>query len=1432
MELVLMRILRGAPALSDFRLSKLKARLRAAGLPECRLAAEFVHFVDLTRTLEADEEAVLTRLLRYGPAAEAALGLAAESSSAIAQGDLAGGGQPLAEDASRSGGESSPAEGSLLLVVPRPGTISPWSSKATDIAQHCGLNAVRRLERGTAYRLRPISMDTHLDADADLDANVDVAIDTLDEAALARAAALLHDRMTEIVLRDPTEAECLFAQAEPRPLAQVALLAEGRLALDRANSELGLALSADEIDYLAERFTALGRDPTDVELMMFAQANSEHCRHKIFNADWIIDGEPQPQSLFAMIRNTTACSPDRVRSAYKDNAAVVTGWTGKRFAAAAEDHRYRRSDEPLHILFKVETHNHPTAIAPDPGAATGSGGEIRDEGATGRGAKPKAGLCGFSVSNLRIPGAEQPWEQDWGKPARICSALEIMRDGPIGAAAFNNEFGRPNLTGYFRSFEQQVPRPGGGLELRGYHKPIMLAGGVGSLRETHVEKAGFPAGVPLVVLGGPAMLIGLGGGAASSMTSGASAEDLDFASVQRANPEMQRRCQEVIDRCNECGEASPILFIHDVGAGGLSNALPELVHDGGRGGRFELRRVPNADPGMSPMEIWCNEAQERYVLAIDPARLAEFEAICARERCPYALVGEATDDEQLILKDSQFGTVPIEMPLSLLLGKPPQMLRDVRSVEAVGDSLDLAAIDLADAVGRVLRLPTVAAKGFLITIGDRSVGGLVNRDQMVGPWQVPVADCAVTLTDFDGFSGEAMAVGERAPIALLDAPASGRMAVGEAITNIAGANIQGVEQLSLSANWMAAAGHPGEDARLYETVRAVGLELCPALGIAIPVGKDSMSMKTVWERPVSPVASADRSVAESAVVAANLSGEGDPAVAKGAKAANGSKETAGIAGSDGCTEPVEMAAPLSLVVSAVAPVRDLRRCATPWLRLDRGETVLVLVDLGRGQDRLGGSALAQVYGRIGAVPPDLDDPALLKAFFSAMQALKDDGLLLAYHDRSDGGLLATLCEMAFAGRCGVDCDLGMLPVFNQRGAVDGEDEVDGSARQAPRGGRRDPIAALFAEELGAVLQVPAAEMAAVLDRLYSHGLGACSHPLGQPSSDGLIRIRQRERLLFEATHAELQQAWSETSWQMQRLRDNPNCADEEFARISADEPGLSAALPFDPAEDIAAPLIATGARPRLAVLREQGVNGQIEMAAAFDRAGFDCIDVHMSDLLEGRLGLDGFQGLAACGGFSYGDVLGAGEGWAKTILFNPRAREQFEAFFARADSFALGVCNGCQMLANLRELIPGTEHWPHFVRNRSEQFEARLLMVEVRPSPSILLQGMQGARLPIVVSHGEGRAEFRDTAQQQTAGPMTALRYIEADGTAAIRYPANPNGSPEGITGLCNSDGRVTIMMPHPERIFRTVQQSWHPDDWGEDSPWMRLFRNARVWVG
>ncbi|KAA6182685.1 phosphoribosylformylglycinamidine synthase [Thiohalocapsa marina] len=1310
-----MRCLRGAPALSEFRLAKLLDRLRQAGLGGCGLYAEFMHFAELERALTPDEEAVLARLLRYGPSI------------------------PAHEP-----------QGRLLLVVPRPGTISPWSSKATDIAHNSGLTLVRRLERGTAFYLSG---------------------DGIDEAAVATAAALLHDRMTEVVLFDLDAADRLFRQAAPRPGVSVDVLGGGRAALAAANGELGLALSDDELDYLAESFATLGRNPTDVELMMFAQANSEHCRHKIFNADWIIDGEPQSRSLFKMIRNSTESAPVGVLSAYKDNAAVIDGWTGNRFLVDPQSGVYGRSEEHVPILMKVETHNHPTAIAPHPGAATGSGGEIRDEGATGRGSKPKAGLTGFSVSNLRIPGFEQPWEQgqDWGRPGRIVSALEIMLEGPIGAAAFNNEFGRPNLAGWFRTFEQQVPASTG-AELRGYHKPIMLAGGLGNIRLGHVEKSLFPPGSPLVVLGGPAMLIGLGGGAASSMASGASAEDLDFASVQRANPEMQRRCQEVIDRCWARGDANPILFIHDVGAGGLSNALPELVHDAERGGRFALRRVPNADPGMSPMEIWCNEAQERYVLAVDQARLAEFEAICARERCPYAVVGEATAEEHLRLDDAHFGDAPIDMPLSLLFGKPPKMLREVTRLPAAAEPFASAHLDLCDALRRVLRLPTVANKTFLISIGDRTVTGLVARDQMVGPWQVPVADCAVTLTDYDGLCGEAMAIGERTPLALLDAPASGRMAVGEAITNLAAAPIERLGDVKLSANWMAAAGHPGEDARLYDTVRAVGMELCPALGIAIPVGKDSMSMKTVWQRP----------------------GAGDG-------------------------ERIEMTAPLSLIISAFAPVTDARACLTPQLRTDLGETELILIDLGGGRHRLGGSCLAQVHRSVATEPPDLDDPERLKRFFSAIQALNQDGRLLAYHDRSDGGLLVTLCEMAFAGRCGLELDL--TPLLG--GADAGEGFTAG-----------DAAAVLFSEELGAVIQVRSAEVEGVLETLSELDLADCSHRIGMPSELDRITLRGHGELLLDAARADLQRLWSETSWQMQRLRDNPDCADEEHARIDADDPGLHASLGFDPEEDIVAPLIATGARPRLAVLREQGVNGQTEMAAAFDRAGFDCVDVHMSDILGGHVGLDGFKGLVACGGFSYGDVLGAGEGWAKSILFNPRAREQFQAFFARADSFALGVCNGCQMLANLRELIPGAEAWPHFVRNRSEQFEARFSLVEVAQSPSILFQGMSGSRMPIAVAHGEGRAEFRDAEHLSAAQPCVALRYVETIGGVAERYPANPNGSPQGITGLTSADGRVTIMMPHPERVFRTVQHSWHPDHWGEDGPWLRLFRNARVWVG
>ncbi len=1292
-----MLTLHGAPALSDFRLAKLRQRLTADCGDAVRLSAAFMHFIELDAELDAGERQVLERLLTYGPAHAAVTEV-----------------------------------GSLFLAIPRPGTLSPWSSKATEIARNCGLSKVRRIERGIAYWLDGAALDA---------------------ARLATVSACLHDRMTQIVVGDLAAAEALFQHTQPRPMTSIAVLAGGRAALLDANGALGLALSNDEVDYLLESFRAIGRDPSDVELMMFAQANSEHCRHKIFNANWIIDGTAQPNTLFEMIRNTTQQSPRDVLSAYQDNAAVIRGTDGYRFYPEPSGGVYGRHAEPIQIMIKVETHNHPTAIAPDPGAATGVGGEIRDEGATGLGGRPKAGLCGFSVSNLRIPGAEQPWECDFGRPDRIVSALDIMLDGPIGGAAFNNEFGRPNLLGYFRTFEEQVPGPNG-QELRGYHKPIMLAGGLGNIRTEHVEKGPFPPATPLVVLGGPAMLIGLGGGAASSMASGTSAEDLDFASVQRANPEMQRRCQEVIDRCWQRGSDNPVLFIHDVGAGGLSNALPELVHDAGRGGRFELRTIPNADPGMSPMEIWSNEAQERYVLAVHPQRLSDFEAICRRERCPYAVVGEATDDQRLRLGDGHFQIDPIDMPLSLLFGKPPRLSRDVERRRPALQPLCLTDVGVEEAAQRVLRLPTVANKTFLVSIGDRSVTGLVARDQMVGPWQVPVADVAVTLADYDGYAGEAMSIGERAPLALVDAAASARMAVGEALTNLAAVAIGRLGDVKLSANWMAAADHPGEGARLYDAVQAVAMELCPALGIAIPVGKDSTSMKTVWQQ---------------------------------------------------AGQSREMTAPLSLIVSAFAPVPDVRRTLTPQVRTQCGDTDLVLIDLGRGRNRLGGSALAQVYRQLGDGVPDLDDPDILKAMFDSVGELNRDGLILAYHDRSDGGLFTTLCEMAFAGRCGLDIDLSGLAA--------------------------DDLAVLFNEELGAVLQVRHSDSDDVLNALEHSGLGDCCQLIGTLSDDDVIRLRHAERPIFTADRVCLQQAWSETTRRMQALRDDPQCAEEEFGRIAEPDPGLSVQLGFDHNDDVAAPFLEQE-RPRVAILREQGVNGQVEMAAAFNKAGFECVDVHTSDILSGRITLDGFQGLAACGGFSFGDVLGAGEGWAKSILFDARARDQFSAFFERDDTFSLGVCNGCQMLSNLKSLIPGSQCWPHFVRNRSEQFEARFVMVEVTQSPSVLLDGMAGSRLPVTVAHGEGRAELSGPEQLDALRSQVALRYVENDGQVATRYPANPNGSPEGITGLTSADGRVTIMMPHPERVVRAVQNSWHPRDWLEDAPWRRLFRNARRWVG
>ena len=1297
----MMEILRGSPALSAFRINKLLARCQEARLPVDAVYAEYVHFADLSAPLSADEKTKLQRLLKYGPS--------------------------LAEHA---------PQGRLLLVTPRPGTISPWSSKATDIAHNCALPQVTRLERGLAFYIEA---------------------PTLTDAQWQALAALLHDRMMETVFTELAQAEALFAHHTPAPVQHVDVLGEGLSALEQANLRLGLALAPDEIDYLQQAFTTLGRNPTDIELYMFAQANSEHCRHKIFNADWVIDGETQPKSLFKMIKNTFEKTPDHVLSAYKDNAAVMEGSKVGRFFADAEGGRYDYHQEEAHILMKVETHNHPTAISPWPGAATGSGGEIRDEGATGRGAKPKAGLVGFSVSNLRIPGFEQPWEEDFGKPERIVTALEIMTDGPLGGAAFNNEFGRPALLGYFRTYEEQV-NSHNGVELRGYHKPIMLAGGIGNIRADHVQKGEITVGAKLIVLGGPAMNIGLGGGAASSMASGQSDADLDFASVQRDNPEMERRCQEVIDRCWQLGEANPILFIHDVGAGGLSNAMPELVSDGGRGGRFELRDILNDEPGMSPLEVWCNESQERYVLAVDPAQLAQFDAICRRERAPYAVIGEATEERHLTLNDRHFDNQPIDMPLDVLLGKTPKMLRDVTRQQAAGAPLQREGITLAEAVKRVLHLPSVAEKTFLISIGDRTVTGMVARDQMVGPWQIPVADCAVTTASLDSYHGEAMSLGERAPVALLNFAASARLAVGEALTNLAATQIGGLKRVKLSANWMSAAGHPGEDAGLYDAVRAVGEELCPALGITIPVGKDSMSMKTRWQ--------ADN-------------------------------------------EQREMTSPLSLVITAFARVEDVRRTVTPQLRTDKGDSALLLIDLGQGRNALGATALAQVYRQLGDHTADVHDAGQLAGFFNAMQALVADEKLLAYHDRGDGGLLVTLAEMAFAGHCGLEADIQSL----------GD----------------DPLAALFNEELGAVIQVKADQREAVEAVLAQHGLQACTHYLGHVTDGDRFVIRSGDKPVYSESRRTLRTWWAETTWQMQRLRDNPACADQEHqAKQQENDPGLNVHLTFAIDEDVAAPYIMKQARPKVAVLREQGVNSHVEMAAAFHRAGFDAVDVHMSDLLAGRRTLEDFHTLVACGGFSYGDVLGAGEGWAKSVLFNNQVRDEFEAFFNRPQTLALGVCNGCQMMSNLKELIPGAENWPRFVRNLSDRFEARFSLVEVTASPSLMMQGMAGSRMPIAVSHGEGRVELRDNAHlaQLEHQGLVALRYVDNSGSVTETYPANPNGSPNGITAVTNASGRVTVMMPHPERVFRTVSNSWHPDNWGEDSPWMRMFRNARRQLG
>jgi phosphoribosylformylglycinamidine synthase len=1278
----------GGSALSGFRLDKLNARIAAVEPRACVRSAQYWHFIEVARDLEPTEAAILDRLLTYGAPASA------------------GGGRDV-------------------LVTPRLGTISPWSSKATDIAAHCGLGAVKRIERATVY---------HVDAPGSMDALL----------------PLLHDRMTETVLPSCDAADQLFHHVPPKPLTTIDVLARGRDAIADANLTFGLALAPDEIDYLVAYFASHRRNPTDVELTMFAQANSEHCRHKIFNASWIIDGEPQSQSLFGMIRTTHAANPQGTVSAYADNAAVMEGALVQRFFADPATGRYGYRLDETHTLMKVETHNHPTAISPFPGAATGSGGEIRDEGATGRGAKPKAGLCGFSVSNLRIPGFERPWEGPESKPDRIASPLSIMIEGPIGAASFNNEFGRPNLAGYFRTYEQAA----GGVTC-GYHKPIMLAGGVGNVRAADAHKADVPAGALLIQLGGPGMLIGMGGGSASSMTTGTNTADLDFDSVQRGNAEIQRRAQEVVDRCWALGDANPILSIHDVGAGGLSNALPEIAHGAGRGARIDLRAAPNEEPGMSPREVWCNEAQERYVLAIAADRLDAFRALCDRERCPFAVVGTVTGDQRLVVHDALFGNDAVDMDLPALLGKPPRMTRDVRRAAPSLRPFDPSAITLAEAASRVLRAPAVADKTFLIAIGDRTVGGLCARDQCVGPWQVPVADCATTLLSFEGYRGEAFAVGERTPLAVVDGPASGRMAVAEALTNLAAAPVRALSRVKLSANWMAAAGAAGQDAALFDTVRAVALELCPALGVSIPVGKDSMSMRTAWK---------DRGTR------------------------------------------LEVVSPVSLIVSAFAPCDDVRATWTPQLRTDAGPTSLLLVDLAKGRARLGGSILAQVCNETGDEAPDVDDPAMIRGLYAALAELRRLGPVLAYHDRSDGGLFVTLCEMAFAGHTGVSIDSGALSP-DDRGLV----------------------AALFAEELGAVVQVREGDADAVLAVFASHGLPA--RVVARVSGDDRVSVVRDGGVVYGKSRVELQRAWSETTWLIQSLRDNPESARQEYDRVlDASDPGISPVVPFDPAEDVAAPFIATGARPAIAILRDQGVNGEVEMAAAFDRAGFEAHDVHVSDILEGRVSLASFRGLAACGGFSYGDVLGGGEGWAKSVLYNLRARHEFEAFFGRQDTFALGVCNGCQMMAALKEIIPGAQAWPRFVKNTSEQFEARLSTMEVVASPSVFFAGMAGSRLPVVTAHGEGRALFEQPGDAEAV--VAAGRFVDNRGRPTEIYPLNPNGSAGGLTAVTTADGRFTAIMPHPERVFRTVQLSWHPDGWGEDSPWMRLFRNARVFVG
>ncbi len=1403
---------RGRAALSAARQARALAKIRAVAPAAIGVSARWTHLVEVARPLTAPEQAQLEQMLAYGPS---------DATAAVALG----------------------AAGATVWVTPRVGTTSPWSSKATDIAQVCGLAAVTRIERAIAYTVSGIT--GHGD--------------------LARLGAALADRMTESVVTSEADlARVLGGHGAPRRLAFVALGADGHATLRAASKRLGLALAEDEIDYLVVRYRELGRDPTDVELMMFAQANSEHCRHKIFNAEWFVDGTAQDASLFQLIKRTHAASPAGTLSAYKDNAAVVEGSPATRFYPR-EDGVYAGVREAVNILGKVETHNHPTAISPFPGAATGSGGEIRDEGATGRGGKPKAGLVGFTVSDLRIPGALEPWEPpaaQWvGSPARIASALDIMVDGPLGGAAFNNEFGRPAILGYFRTYEH--PEASG--TVRGYHKPVMLAGGIGSVRPGHVEKASVPAGAALIVLGGPAFLIGLGGGAASSLAQGASAEELDFASVQRDNAEIERRCQEVIDRCWALGDRNPILSIHDVGAGGLSNAMPELVNDAGLGATLELRAIPTGEGDLSPLELWCNEAQERYVLAIDPSHVGQFAALCARERAPWAQLGIATSDRRLTVADRTGGPPPVDLPLEVVLGKAPRMTRHAETVAPVRAKLELGTATVADALDRVLGLPTVADKTFLVTIGDRTVGGLIARDSMVGRFQVPVADCGITLAGFDTHAGEVMAIGERPPVALLDAAAASRLAIGEAITNLGGAPIGEIGRIKLSCNWMAAAGHPGEDARLYAGVRAAS-ETAIALGISIPVGKDSMSMRTVWAAPpmAAPTPAAPDGAAELAALEREVSTKARPSsdgdldaelaamervaqkqldLEELARLRNAPAPTGDLAAeiradlsisgavsaadsvadrvaggpgglpfvsmpygarhpSAGPTSTRSVVSPVTLVVTAFGPATDVRLAVTPELRGNGHE--LLLVDLAGGQGRLGGSCLAQVFGQLGDVPPDLDDPGRLGATFAALQELVGNRKLAAYHDRSDGGLIVTALEMAFASGLALELETS--------------------------GVHADPFAALFAEELGAIVEVESANIASVTAVLTA--AGARVVPIGRAVEGTKVRVIHAGTVVVDAERTALRGRWSHVTHQLAMRRDDPACAAEEHAvRLDADAPGLTAQLTFDP-NTISVP--AKGRRPRVAILREQGVNGQIEMAAAFTQAGFDAVDVHMTDLIEGRLDLAEFRGAVACGGFSFGDVLGAGRGWASTFRYNERAKAALAGFLARDTSFLLGVCNGCQMLADLADQIPGAAHWPRFVRNRSEQFEARVVLLGIQDSPSILFRGMAGSRIPVANAHGEGRAELTtgELAAIDRSG-LVAARYVDGHGTVATTYPANPNGSPAGIAALTTADGRCTIMMPHPERVFRTANLSWHPPEWTfEHSPWMKMFRNAREWVG